>query len=424
VAPAYEDPRSRIVIDDAKSYFARGRNRYDIIVSEPSNPWVSGVASLFTEEFYARLAKYLNDGGVLSQWLHTYEIDGPTLASILKAMAKTFPDYAVYSTIDADIVIIARKGGPAGAFQGEVLEWPKMRERVQRLGLDRAALERRMIGSWSALEPLFATYGINANSDFFPVVDHRASKTRFTRERADMLTELQVSPVPLLEMLDPAPRGDRERGEAVKNTVVETMRQAAWVIHDVVVTGGAGPFDAQTASLAAPAFIVRQWALSCPETTSFGDVLPYMQAIAQNTNPHLPPAAASEIWAWIAHSPCGKRLKPAQRQWIDLFDSIGRRDPRSMVENGNAVLEHSGGPASPATEIAMLATSVGLVCEGRPKEVDDFLTRNARRFFRKDQREVELRYLLGLTELRMPAPMGSCTMASSAAATSGARRSP
>ena len=75
VQGAYSDPRSHIVFDDAKSYFARGRKRYDIIVSEPSNPWVSGVASLFTEEFYRRLATSLNEGGVLSQWLHTYEMD-------------------------------------------------------------------------------------------------------------------------------------------------------------------------------------------------------------------------------------------------------------------------------------------------------------------------------------------------------------
>ncbi|MDH5247348.1 MAG: fused MFS/spermidine synthase, partial [Betaproteobacteria bacterium] len=55
VEPAFTDPRSRIVIDDAKSYFARSHLRYDLIVSEPSNPWVSGVASLFTQEFYARV---------------------------------------------------------------------------------------------------------------------------------------------------------------------------------------------------------------------------------------------------------------------------------------------------------------------------------------------------------------------------------
>ena len=82
VEAAYSDPRSHIVIDDAKSYFARGSLRYDIIVSEPSNPWVSGVSSLFTDEFYHRLSAYLADGGVLAQWVQTYEMDSATLASI------------------------------------------------------------------------------------------------------------------------------------------------------------------------------------------------------------------------------------------------------------------------------------------------------------------------------------------------------
>jgi len=157
VNAAFDDPRSRIVIDDAKSYFARGRNHYDIIVSEPSNPWVSGVASLFTEEFYARLANYLNDGGVLSQWVHTYQMDTPTLAAIFKAVAKTFPDYTIYTSNDSDIVIVARKGGGPGEFHGEVLDWPKMRAMASRLKLDKATIDRRMVGSWRAVEPYFAT---------------------------------------------------------------------------------------------------------------------------------------------------------------------------------------------------------------------------------------------------------------------------
>jgi hypothetical protein len=92
----------------------RGRGGYDIIVSEPSNPWVSGVASLFTREFYQRLSAYMNDGAVLSQWLHTYEMDAPTLASILAAVSEDLPDFVVYTTIDTDIVLIARKGGRRG----------------------------------------------------------------------------------------------------------------------------------------------------------------------------------------------------------------------------------------------------------------------------------------------------------------------
>src|SRR5690606_27889614 len=52
VVRAYQDPRSVVHIDDARTYFSTGRRRYDVIISEPSNPWVSGVSSLFTKEFY------------------------------------------------------------------------------------------------------------------------------------------------------------------------------------------------------------------------------------------------------------------------------------------------------------------------------------------------------------------------------------
>ncbi|HEU5304537.1 MAG TPA: hypothetical protein VFU40_07830, partial [Gemmatimonadales bacterium] len=60
----FDDPRSRIVIDDAKSYFASEQGKYDLILSEPSNPWVSGVSGLFTDEFYARVVQYLTPDGV------------------------------------------------------------------------------------------------------------------------------------------------------------------------------------------------------------------------------------------------------------------------------------------------------------------------------------------------------------------------
>jgi predicted membrane-bound spermidine synthase len=427
VNAAFDDPRSRIVIDDAKSYFARGRNHYDIIVSEPSNPWVSGVASLFTEEFYARLAGYLDEGGVLSQWVHTYQMDTPTLAAIFKAVAKTFPDYVIYTSNDSDIVIIARKGGLPGDLQGEVLQWPKMQAAASRLKLDKATLDRRMVGSWRAIEPLFATYGVAANSDFFPVVDQRASKTRFTNERAEVFLDLQGSPIPMIEMLDGSYRGNNDRGEAPRNITVELLRQAAWAAHDAVVNGSIEGIDAGSASRAGPAFIVRSWAMGCPRDQPFATMLPYMQDLAENANPHLTPQAAAEMWKWIARSPCGQRLAPADRGWIDLYESIARRDTSAMIASGKAVLEAPAAVPTAATETAVLAVAVGLVCEGQPKAADAALTQLARRNFRKNQRETELRYLYGLTDAQFKArsPDGPCMKTGAAAsATSPARRSP
>ena len=64
VARAYADPRSRLHLDDARTFFSTGARRYDVIVSEPSNPWVGGTASLFSDEFYAFVPGQLNDGGL------------------------------------------------------------------------------------------------------------------------------------------------------------------------------------------------------------------------------------------------------------------------------------------------------------------------------------------------------------------------
>ena len=418
VAKAFDDPRSHIVIDDAKSYFARGRTQYDIIVSEPSNPWVSGVASLFTEEFYARLNTYLTDGGVLSQWLHTYEMDAETLASILKAIAKTFPEYRIYSSIDADLIIIARKGGGVGNFDPQVMNWPGMRETAARLKLDPGAMQRRMVTSWHNIEPFFLTYGIAANSDFFPVVDHRASKTRFTRARADILQELQLSPVPMLEMFDAAHAANHERGEGNRSPLSENLRELGWAIHDLVLGGSAIPFSEHYTGLSVHAYVVNSWATSCRPEVTFQSVLEHLHIVAQHVNPNVTPEAASQMWAWIANSPCGRRLGAAQRKWLDLFASIGRRDPVAMASTGRAALEGAQ-EASAATETAALATAVGLICQGQRKEADAFMTTAARRFFRRNERETELRYLLGLTDASFNAkpPDGRCT-----APTSGARR--
>ncbi len=66
---AYVDTRSRVHYEDAKTFFASRQRRYDVIVSEPSNPWVSGVAGLFSAEFYRDARKFLREGGLLVQWV-------------------------------------------------------------------------------------------------------------------------------------------------------------------------------------------------------------------------------------------------------------------------------------------------------------------------------------------------------------------
>ncbi|MBS1216548.1 MAG: Spermine synthase [Proteobacteria bacterium] len=103
---AFADPRSHIVFEDAKTYFSTRNEQYDIIISEPSNPWVSGVSSLFTTEFYRLVRRYLKPGGVMVQWFQLYEIDASLIASVISALAGNFPDFAIYAATDSDLPVI------------------------------------------------------------------------------------------------------------------------------------------------------------------------------------------------------------------------------------------------------------------------------------------------------------------------------
>ncbi|HUF75763.1 MAG TPA: hypothetical protein VMM35_05760, partial [Longimicrobiales bacterium] len=109
--PAVIDPRSVFAFDDAKSYFAYRRERFDIVFTEPSNPWVSGTASLFTVEFYQRLRESIAEEGVLVQWLQTYELTDSLFLSVVAALDAVFPSYRAYLVGGGDVAIVASPHG-------------------------------------------------------------------------------------------------------------------------------------------------------------------------------------------------------------------------------------------------------------------------------------------------------------------------
>jgi spermidine synthase len=402
VAAAYDDPRSRIVMDDAKSFFARGRERYDIIVSEPSNPWVSGVASLFTEEFYARLHEYMNDGAVLSQWLHTYEMDAQTLASILKAVSRTFPDFAVYTTIDTDIVVIARKGGPAGAFRPEVLAFPKLAPLAERLRLEAPeAVSRRLVGHWSTLGAYFdGSYGMPANSDYFPIVEHRASRTRFTREKVTDLVELLAAPVPILEMLDHGIAPSAERRPSSRVTVPEGATAAAWTVHDIIMRPSGSSVATLTEAYELSAQLVRQWAAQCRPELSFTQVFGHLLTVAESVNTALHPRVSGELWRRIGESPCARSLEAAERNWLELFAAVSARDAAAMAKASAHALDSQRNARGPAGEYAFMAAVTAALRLGEVARARALLEEGTRNWLRPGERRSELGYLYNLAERR------------------------
>jgi hypothetical protein len=89
--PILQDSRVQLRLNDARnSLLVEGRS-YDLIVSQPSHPWLAGAGNLFTRQFFEIVAAHLNDGGIFAQWINLFNMDATTLRSILQAYFQIFP---------------------------------------------------------------------------------------------------------------------------------------------------------------------------------------------------------------------------------------------------------------------------------------------------------------------------------------------
>lgn len=112
---ALADPRTRLIVGDARSHLVLTPRKYDVIVSEPSNAWMAGVATLFTREFFAALRERLLPGGVICQWAHTYDIADADLRAIVATFADVFPDATIWLAGGSDLLLIGSNGGDLDA---------------------------------------------------------------------------------------------------------------------------------------------------------------------------------------------------------------------------------------------------------------------------------------------------------------------
>jgi spermidine synthase len=244
VERVYASPRSHIYIEDAKTFFSTHNKRYDVIVSEPSNPWVSGIASLFTGEFYRVVAEHLTHDGVFVQWLHLYEINDALVASVMKALSSAFDDYLIYAANNHDIVIVSKRGETLAPPSTRVFSSPEMAALLARIGVrTHEDLMLHEIGGKAYLQAMFGSYAIAGNSDYYPVLDLNATKARFLQQTASALVDLNAIPLRMRNFLygrdtnpsrasDPATRVTPRKYFGLSNRAY-----AATLMRDFILTG-------------------------------------------------------------------------------------------------------------------------------------------------------------------------------------------
>jgi len=144
------DPRTRVVTNDARNHLLlTPPAQYDLVASEPSNPWISGVANLFTQEFFALGRSRLKPGGVWAQWLPTYGLGDRELRTLMVTFSDVFPHVLVYSTIDnADVVLLGsdRPLVPSVEASSSVFADPRLAKELRAVGIrDPAELASRFV---------------------------------------------------------------------------------------------------------------------------------------------------------------------------------------------------------------------------------------------------------------------------------------
>jgi predicted membrane-bound spermidine synthase len=365
---AFADPRGSVRIDDAKTYFSARQRRYDIIVSEPSNPWVSGVSSLFTREFYRRIAVHLAPGGLLVQWFQLYEIDPALVASVMRALGEEFAHYAVYAPSDHDVLIVASAAPVPPAPQARVFEHPGLAKELWTVHvLSAGDLDARYVGNRATLEPLFESYGARANSDYTPVLDLNAARHRFSERSATGIVALTSAAVPVLELLEPQfvrrPPNPLHKG-AYAFERIEKTRQARYARDFLVRLSPPVPQDIPP-QLQKDLEVVQLRLLACREARRFDVWLHSLLRIAKLVNTVLPADEAAVLWSRIGAAPCVGTLHDFQRHWIALFAAVGARDAQSMATLAAKLLEGAHNLGADAREYLLLAGMSGAIAAGR-----------------------------------------------------------
>jgi spermidine synthase len=368
---AFADPRSHIVFDDAKTYFSTYNRKYDIIVSEPSNPWVSGVSSLFTSEFYRLVRRHLAPDGVLVQWFQVYEINASLVASVLRALGENFPDYAIYAATGSDLLIVAGESRELERPLADVTLMPGVARELRRVHIGSlAGLEMRRLGGKRSLAPMFLTYGAPANSDYHPYLDLHAAKYRFLRESADELTGLLAYSVPVVAMLE----GRTEHGGIEHETdgeeyleALELTRRARYA-RDFLLRPLPPEPVAIPRAFQKDLELTRTRLIDCRDPERSDIWFQSLYQLARTLNPMLSAAEAGSVWDRIERSACSTRLSPEERQWIDMMKAVGRRDAPQMAQLGEALLAKPSQLPPGHRQYLIAAGMTGYLAQGKPAE--------------------------------------------------------
>jgi spermidine synthase len=175
-------PKTELIIQDARAHMELSSRTYDVISSEPSNPWMAGLATLFTKDFFTLVKSRLNDQGIFVQFIHTYQMDWPTFALVGRTFSQVFPNSLLMrtnpSSLGPDFLLVG--------FNGTMSLDEKVM--IQRIGYSRKSQNvslnnHRFLYPFIVSEDLQTLFGNGPiNTDARPWLEFSAPKLLYTND--------------------------------------------------------------------------------------------------------------------------------------------------------------------------------------------------------------------------------------------------
>jgi spermidine synthase len=231
-----DDPRFRISFRDARNHILRARTRFDVIVSEPSNAWISGVSNLFTRDFHEAALSRLAPGGLFAQWFHYYSLEPADVKVEVATFLSVFPHVSLWlappvgpelgvKNLAADLLLV-------GSREEQRLDWPRLERAFAdpRIGDDLRATgvfgdAPTLVASWTmgradierwVVDRRAFPLGMPLNTDDHPYLEFVAARrnvmgpARAARLAAAFYSEMVAAGGDVRPMLSGAPSGGAE----------------------------------------------------------------------------------------------------------------------------------------------------------------------------------------------------------------------
>lgn len=402
VSRAFTDPRSHVVIDDAKAYFASVPKKYDLIISEPSNPWMGGTASLFSTEFYQYVPRQLNQDGLFVQWLQLYEITPDLVNSVLAAMLVNFKDVKAYLANGSDMILVASPNGKVPELGDSLFQQPLLASDLARIGVtDLRSLQDTMVMNRKGLEGYLALYPHRTNSDMFPVLKLQAPRARFESAQVGDFDGLGEAPWPIIRYLGGPDARTGAMAAAARRLPIATVHQSAEAtrIHAALVEGDAAASAGISEFNGVQVDALRGLSAACQLGKRSDRDLTMIFSLAADTMAYLDAERLQRMWVkpeWLRCAPIDEAVTEA----LAFLAAISENRHQDVLRLGLQLLEGEEGAGLLKDGVSgpyiLGAMQFAALSEGNSELAQQLVQRYWQQLDRKSQGDASLRLLAWL----------------------------